>query len=54
MPEAVADLRTLAAANAARPYFLALHVREFSTVSKVQQILASLDADKGWYFGYKP
>ena len=30
--EAVADIEALATANAVRPYFLAIHVREFSTV----------------------
>ena len=40
--EAIADLTTLAAVNTVRPYFLAIHVREFSTVTKVQQIIDGL------------
>ena len=44
--EAVADLESLAAVNPTRPYFLAIHVREFSTVGKVEQIIAALDPAK--------
>jgi len=43
--DAVADINLLAELNAVRPYFLAVHVREFSTVGKVEQIIAGLDAD---------
>ena len=35
--DAVDDLNTLAALNPIRPYFLAVHVREFSTVGKVRR-----------------
>lgn len=44
--EAVADLNNLAAINPTRPYFLAIHVREFSTVGKVEAIVAELDPSK--------
>lgn len=45
--DAVSDIRALADANSARsPYYLAIHVREFSTVGKVQQIIAALPADE--------
>ena len=40
--EVVDDLQTLARANARRPYFCAVHVREWSTVGKVQEVIASL------------
>jgi hypothetical protein len=42
---AISDLESLAKANTVRPYFLAVHVREFSTVGKVQEIIAGLPAD---------
>jgi len=37
--EAVADLRELATLNAKRPYFLLVHVREYSDVKRVKGIL---------------
>lgn len=40
--EAVADLRELAAVNARRPYFLLVHVREYSNVKRVKSILDKL------------
>ena len=40
--EAVADLRELAAINAKRPYFLLVHVREYSDVRRVKGILDRL------------
>lgn len=40
--DAVADLRELARVNAARPYFLLLHVRESSDVKRVKGILDKL------------
>lgn len=43
--DAVSDLESLARANPVRPYFLAVHVREFSTVGKVQEIIQGLPAD---------
>jgi len=42
--EAVADLRELAAVNAHRPYFLLVHVREWSDVKRVRGILDRLGA----------
>ena len=43
--EAVADIRELAALNAKRPYFLLLHVREYSDISRVKSILDKLGPD---------
>jgi len=40
--EAVADLHELAALNAKRPYYLVMHVREYSDISKVKAILDKL------------
>ena len=40
--EAVADLRELAAVNARRPYFLLMHVREYSNVQRVKSIIDKL------------
>ena len=40
--EAVADIKELAAMNAKRPYFLLLHVREYSDISRVKSILDKL------------
>ena len=40
--DAIDDLVSLATVNTVRPYFLAVHVREFSTVTKVQEIVAGL------------
>ena len=42
--EAVADLKELAAINAKRPYFLLVHVREWSDVRRVKGILDRLGA----------
>ena len=39
---AVQDLTDLAAANLERPYFLPVHVREFSAITKVSEILNAL------------
>ena len=39
---AVADLHELAAINDSRPYFLLMHVREYSSVQRVKNILNSL------------
>ena len=43
--EAVNDLNALAALNAVRPYYLAIHVREFSTIGKVVDIVNLLDSE---------
>jgi hypothetical protein len=43
--EAVADLHELAAVNAARPYFLLMHVREYSNVRRVKSIINKLGPD---------
>ena len=43
--EAVADLQELAAINARRPYFLLMHVREYSNVKRVKSIIDKLGAD---------
>ena len=43
--EAVSDLNALAALNAVRPYYLAIHVREFSTIGKVVDIVNLLDSE---------
>ena len=43
--EAVADLHELAAINARRPYFLLMHVREYSNVKRVKSILDKLGPD---------
>jgi len=40
--EAAADLRELAAVNARRPYFLLVHVREYSNVKRVKNIMDKL------------
>lgn len=40
--EAVADLHELAAVNARRPYFLLVHVREYSNVKRVKSIIDKL------------
>ncbi|MFH0761011.1 MAG: hypothetical protein V2A67_05875 [Bacteroidota bacterium] len=40
--EAVADIQELAALNPKRPYFLLLHVREYSDISRVKSILDKL------------
>jgi hypothetical protein len=40
--EAVADLQELAALNARRPYFLLMHVREYSNVKRVRSIIDRL------------
>ncbi len=40
--DAVADLRELAAMNPARPYFLLVHVREWSDIVRVKAILDKL------------
>ena len=40
--EAVADLEELAAINSKRPYFLLVHVREYSNVKRVKSILDKL------------
>jgi len=44
--DAVADLRELAAVNAARPYFLLVHVRQWSDITRVRAILDRLPADE--------
>jgi hypothetical protein len=43
--DAVADLQELAAINAKRPYFLLVHVREWSDVRRVKGILDRLGAE---------
>ena len=43
--DAASDLETLAAINSARPYHMPIHVREWSTVEKVQDIIAKLDPE---------
>jgi hypothetical protein len=40
--DAVADLEELATLNARRPYFLLVHVREYSDVKRVKGILGRL------------
>lgn len=40
--EAVSDLHELAAVNARRPYFLLMHVREYSNVRRVKSIIDKL------------
>ncbi len=40
--EAVADLQELAALNATRPYYLLMHVRQWSDISRVKAILDKL------------
>ena len=42
---AVADLQELAAMNTARPYFLLVHVREWSDVKRVKGILDKLGSE---------
>ena len=41
--DAIFDLNTLAHLNEVRPYYLAIHVREFSTVDRVIEIVSGLD-----------
>ena len=41
--EAISDIEMLARLNPVRPYYLAIHVREFSTVGKVISIVDGLD-----------
>jgi len=43
---AVADLRELAALNPQRPYFLTVHVRQWSDISRVKAILDRLPPDE--------
>ncbi len=43
--EAVADLQELANLNAKRPYFLLVHVREWSDIERVKRILNQLGQD---------
>ena len=43
--DAVSDLQDLSALNSRRPYFLAIHVREFSTVGKANAIIQKLPMD---------
>ncbi|MBN1938588.1 MAG: hypothetical protein JW843_03315, partial [Candidatus Aminicenantes bacterium] len=43
--EAASDLRELAALNARRPYFLLMHVREYSNVERVKRIIDNLGPD---------
>jgi hypothetical protein len=38
----VTDLHELAAVNARRPYFLLMHVREYSNVKRVKSIIDKL------------
>jgi hypothetical protein len=40
--EALADLRELAALNTSRPYYLLMHVRQYSDISRVKAILDQL------------
>jgi hypothetical protein len=40
--EAVADLKELAALNSTRPYFLLMHVREWTDIKRVKGILDKL------------
>ena len=44
--DAVDDLKDLADLNRQRPYFLAIHVREFSTVGKADQIIEQLPSSQ--------
>ena len=46
MEDALSDIEDLAKSNPVRPFFLAMHVREFSTVSKVEEIINSLNPDE--------
>jgi hypothetical protein len=41
--QAIEDLNALATLNSVRPYYLAVHVREFSTVGKVIDIVNGLE-----------
>jgi len=43
--EAVADLRELAAINKKRPYFLLVHVREYSNIKRVKNIINKLGSE---------
>ena len=40
-----ADLRELAAINTKRPYFLLMHVRQYSDITRVKSILDRLGPD---------
>jgi hypothetical protein len=40
--EVVADLRELAAINQQRPYFLLMHVRQWSDITRVKSVLDQL------------
>jgi len=44
--DAVADLRELAAINDERPYFLLMHVRQWSDITRVKEILDQLPRDQ--------
>lgn len=43
--DAVADLHELAAINSQRPYFLLMHVRQWSDISRVKKILGKLSQE---------
>jgi hypothetical protein len=43
--DAITDINALATLNTKRPYYLAIHVREFSTVGKVIDIVNGLDSN---------
>jgi hypothetical protein len=43
--DAVADLQELASVNARRPYFLLVHVREWSDIKRVKGILSKLSSE---------
>jgi hypothetical protein len=43
--QVAADLEELAALNAGRPYFLLMHVRQYSNVKRVKSILGRLGPD---------
>ena len=43
--DAVADLNELAAINQNRPYFLLMHIREWSDITRVKSILSKLGSD---------
>jgi hypothetical protein len=43
--ESVADLKELAEINKKRPYFLLVHVREYSNITRVKNIINSLGAE---------
>ena len=48
LADAAADLASLAALNPQAPYLLAVHVREWSDVTRVQKILARFWGRKRW------